>query len=310
MKYIKKPVVIEAIQYNNINREEIEEFVGAKLKQGIYNNTVCKVGLGSPIFNLTIQTLAGDMTALPGDFIIKNTIGECYPCKKEVFNMTYIKSSDVGEISDGYHTFNELYRYRMVYNAAFFNELAKSGNIELCKSKRHSDGEKCFGSDDWFIVMANLPTGQISNHYETKYWDLFNIPERKTAFEYDGHTPSEAADRIEKYLDISKNGESSKSDTMNFGDTIEALKRGRAVRRKGWNGKNLFVFKLEPLHIDPAIVAKMRTIPHLVKNVIAKGDRHIDYENRCIIYNKNTGQADSWAPSISDMFAEDWEVVD
>lgn len=48
--------------------------------------------------------------------------------------------------------------------------------------------------------MAILPTGQISNHYESKYWDLFNIPEKEIAFEYDGHTPNEAADRIERYL--------------------------------------------------------------------------------------------------------------
>lgn len=58
------------------------------------------------------------------------------------------------------------YRYRMLYNAAFFNLLARNGQVEVCKSRRHSDGKKCFGSDDWFIVMAILPTGQVSNHYE------------------------------------------------------------------------------------------------------------------------------------------------
>ena len=36
------------------------------------------------------------------------------------------KPVDVGEVSDGYHTFNELYRYRMLYNAAFFNLLARN----------------------------------------------------------------------------------------------------------------------------------------------------------------------------------------
>lgn len=310
MKYIKKPVLVEAIQYNNTNRKEIEEFAGTKLEQDVYDDTAYAKGVGYPIFSLIIPTPNGNMIALPGNFIIKYANGELYPCKAEIFKMDYIKSSDIGEVSDGYHTFNELYRYRMVYNAAFFNELAKSGNIELCKSKRHSDGEKCFDSDDWFIVIANLPTGQISNHYETKYWNLFNIPERETAFEYDGHTPSEAADRIEKYLDIAKNRELSSSDTMNFGDAIEALKRGRAIRRKGWNEKSLFVFKLNPLHVDSNMVFKMKTIPHLVKNVMAKGNGHIDYENRCIIYNENTGQADSWIPSVSDMFAEDWEVVE
>lgn len=62
---------------------------------------------------------------------------------------------DMGNVSDGYHTFNELYRYRMLYNAAFFNELAK-GDVKVCKSHKHYDGEECFGGG-WFIVMAELP---------------------------------------------------------------------------------------------------------------------------------------------------------
>lgn len=103
---------------------------------------------------------------------------------------------DMGEVSDGYHTFNELYYYRLLYNAAFFNLLPKEW---VHKSKRHHTGEECFGGG-WFIVMANLPTGQISNHYELKDWDLFKVPEREFADEWDGHTPQEAAERLSKYL--------------------------------------------------------------------------------------------------------------
>lgn len=106
------------------------------------------------------------------------------------------ESSDKGEISDGYHTFNELYYYRLLYNAAFFNCLPKE---MVHKSKKHHDGEECFGGG-WFIVMAQLPTGQISNHYELKDWDLFQIPEKEVADEWDGHTPQEAADRLHRYL--------------------------------------------------------------------------------------------------------------
>lgn len=116
------------------------------------------------------------------------------------------ESKDMGEISDGYHTFNELYQYRMLYNAAFFNELAykrENGTFDVDydvhKSKRHSDGEECFGGG-WFIVMAELPTGQISNHYELKYWDLFEIPEKEVANKWDGHSPQEAAERLYQYL--------------------------------------------------------------------------------------------------------------
>lgn len=105
----------------------------------------------------------------------------------------------MGDVSDGYHTFDELYRYRMLYNAAFFNESKNYRGTGTHKSWRHSDGEKCFGGG-WFVVMTNLPTGQISNHYEAKHWDLFKIPEQKLANEWDGHTPQEAAERLEKYL--------------------------------------------------------------------------------------------------------------
>ena len=106
------------------------------------------------------------------------------------------EQEDMGEVSDGYHTFNELYYYRMLYNAAFFNLLPKEW---VHKSKRHHTGEECFGGG-WFIVMANLPTGQISNHYELKDWDLFKVPEKEFADEWDGHTPQEAAERLYKYL--------------------------------------------------------------------------------------------------------------
>lgn len=101
------------------------------------------------------------------------------------------------QISDGYHTFNELYNYRMLYNAAFFNSL--NGKFNVHKSMRHSDGELCFGGG-WFIVMANLPTGQISNHYKLKYWNLFKIPEKEKALEWDSHTPQEAAKRLYKFI--------------------------------------------------------------------------------------------------------------
>ena len=113
---------------------------------------------------------------------------------KLVERITYLTKIALGEEPN--KDFNELYRYRMLYNAAFFNLLPK----ELVhKSKRHHDGEECFGGG-WFIVMANLPTGQISNHYELKDWDLFQIPERGVADEWDGHTPQEAANRLHKYL--------------------------------------------------------------------------------------------------------------
>ena len=121
---------------------------------------------------------------------------DAYKAVKNVIGSFQQEQTDMGEVSDGYHTFNELYYYRMLYNAAFFNLLPKEW---VHKSKRHHTGEECFGGG-WFIVMANLPTGQISNHYKLKDWDLFHVPEKEFADEWDGHTPQEAAERLHKYL--------------------------------------------------------------------------------------------------------------
>lgn len=117
--------------------------------------------------------------------------------KKVLYQL--IEAADKGEISDGYHTFNELYRYRMLYNAAFLNELANNGEIRVVKSRRHHDGEECFGGG-WFIVMAELPTGQISNHYELKDWEYFKCEEVDVAPKWDGHTPEDVAHRLESFI--------------------------------------------------------------------------------------------------------------
>lgn len=101
-------------------------------------------------------------------------------------------------ISDGYHTFKELYEFRKIYNAALFNEWAKKDKYKVHKSKKHFNGETCFGGG-WFIVVALLPTGLISNHYEMKHWDLFKIPEfEKSLFKFDGHSPQDVLDRLSK----------------------------------------------------------------------------------------------------------------
>jgi len=132
----------------------------------------------------------------------------------EQFNeaIAYCKEKGIikeNNISDGYHTFDELYEFRKLYNAALFNEWGEDYNYakgidttqyNVHKSKRHNDGELCFGGG-WFIVVAVLPTGQISNHYKLEDWDLFKIPEYpKALYEFDGHTPKDVIERLKNIL--------------------------------------------------------------------------------------------------------------
>ena len=97
--------------------------------------------------------------------------------------------------------------------------------------------------------------------------------------------------------------------SINFGGAIQALKIGLAVRRKGWNGKGLFVVKQIPAHITEDIIPNMQSLPQSAKNILmSRENPHIDYTNQMLIINPD-GRADSWVPSSSDIFANDWEVV-
>lgn len=97
--------------------------------------------------------------------------------------------------------------------------------------------------------------------------------------------------------------------SKDFGKAIEHLKKGEAIRRSGWNGKGLFIVKQVPSHIEGDIIPKMQSLPQSAKNILmSRENPHIDYTNQMLIINPD-GRADSWVPSSSDVFAEDWEVV-
>ena len=81
MQYRKKPVVIEAIQWNGNNYNEIYKFV---THYKIYPK----------LDTVIIPTLEGEMTASKGDYIIKGVNGEFYPCKPDIFDKTYEKVGD------------------------------------------------------------------------------------------------------------------------------------------------------------------------------------------------------------------------
>lgn len=99
-----------------------------------------------------------------------------------------------GEASDGYHTHNDLYRHRMVLNAHAVRHWRKQGH-EVVKSKRHHTGELCLGGE-WFIVVAQLETGQVSYHYHLKYWELFDVPAVEVPPAWDGHSADDAYERL------------------------------------------------------------------------------------------------------------------
>jgi len=94
-----------------------------------------------------------------------------------------VPEGGIGEMSDGYHTFNGLYYQRMVLFAA----LVKAHKDKAWKSWKHEDGKPCFDGG-WFIVGIDTPQGSYTYHYEDKYWNWFECEELPVAKHWDGHT--------------------------------------------------------------------------------------------------------------------------
>ena len=122
-----------------------------------------------------------------------------------IYDMQEEKTYRIEQIVDLLNTqqdlIEELYDFRLTYNALLFNEWAENQKYEVYKSRRHSDGELCFDGE-YFIVVANLPTGQVTNHYHIRHWNMFKIKEyEKVNEDFDGHTSSDVIERLQKVID-------------------------------------------------------------------------------------------------------------
>ena len=100
--------------------------------------------------------------------------------------------ASVGELSDTYHTFNELYKHRTVLTAMICTMVPYAW-----KARKHEDGSMFEGM---FICGFPTPSGMITYHYDMYDWDLFRIPEIPYAPHFDGHTPNDVLNRITDYI--------------------------------------------------------------------------------------------------------------
>lgn len=101
-----------------------------------------------------------------------------------------IPEGGIGNLSDGYHTFNELYHHR----AILFSVICNIFPDKAWKSKLHDTGDMF---DGMFIVGIETPNGQATYHYDIEpYWDMFKVKELERAPKWDGHTPTDAIERI------------------------------------------------------------------------------------------------------------------
>lgn len=118
---------------------------------------------------------------LDADFA--NAVTAAADAIEELLKRPEIPETGIGDLSDGYHTFNGLYYQRMILFAA----LVRAYKDRAWKSYRHEDGELCFGGG-WFIVGIDTPEGSYTYHYENKDFDKFDCVELPQGKHWDGHT--------------------------------------------------------------------------------------------------------------------------
>lgn len=98
------------------------------------------------------------------------------------------------EVSDGYHTFRDLYDHRRALTAALAAAASSAGDSWRSKAHHPEDGPMFDGS---FIVGIELPTGTITYHYNLDFWDDFAaVPELEHAKKWDGAGPDDTVTRL------------------------------------------------------------------------------------------------------------------
>lgn len=126
-----------------------------------------------------------------GDEIIhrgfKRSEWKCEKCNKvklldKLHNVYVFEVESKKQISDGYHTFEELYFHRMM----LFAVICKTFKDRAWKSWKHHDGTMFEGM---YIVGVETPEGQYTYHYNAEYWDVFDVKVLESAPEWDGHQP-------------------------------------------------------------------------------------------------------------------------
>ena len=111
-----------------------------------------------------------------------------------------VTTRETGQISDGYHTFDELYKHR---HLLFFALLIQHSS-NAYKSHLHHDGSSF---DDYFIAGCDLCPGVITYHLPNSMWDLCPAPEIEYAPEWDGHTSNDICDRLRDWVESVRTAE-------------------------------------------------------------------------------------------------------
>lgn len=106
---------------------------------------------------------------------------------------TEVFVADTNLVSDGYHTFGELYEHRCKLFALLINTFDPVFGYSCFKTRQNDKGETW---DGWFIAGLNTPAGQISYHLPDELWDVVDAKIIEYNDTYDKHTSDDVLMRL------------------------------------------------------------------------------------------------------------------
>lgn len=105
-------------------------------------------------------------------------------------------------------------------------------------------------------------------------------------------------------------GEDCHPNGLNFEQILPLIKNGYVVRRNKWRSNGRIMFSTYPVHIGSKTISIKASFPEEAKRLILESGDHINYPSQCLIISTTTNWADFWTPSLDDIFANDWELVE
>ncbi len=312
MKFTKKPVTIEARQFNTYDDAvSIVEWIGSQTHE--WAAIIANTPEGQKI---EIQTLEGVMRASVGDWIIKGVKGEFYPCKPGIFAATYHPEASAApqtcpataEPTEDQVRNHPLYlamrntkdgayteRNRVV---AAFARMAQSQGWPVAIIKTDIPG----WDPEWHnCIFIETPFGQVSWHFHDDQRNLFPDTMVGTGAIWDGHTTEEKYRRLDELV--------SKIDCpRGIGWAVNRMRTGEKVRRAGWNGKGMYLWLLPETKV-PADWCKE---PHL--RALAENNPDGSKTMHCLpsirMKTADGKVLTGWLASQTDLMADDWQTVD
>jgi hypothetical protein len=102
-------------------------------------------------------------------------------------------------------------------------------------------------------------------------------------------------------------------ENLNFGAAIEAVKQGKLIARKGWNGKGMFVFQRPADELDVDFIPNVKSLPESVKERLTRNaisGAKIPFTAYLCMYAADGSIVNGWLASQTDMLAEDWCIIE